>query len=1298
MTLLAALLLGTLTMSQTPAQTQPMPDWEDPNILSINKEVPRTDAYPYSDLAGAMTLDRAKSPWFKLLNGDWKFHWVGKPEQRPVDFYKQDYDISHWATIEVPSCWEMKGYGTPIYTNVRYPHPANPPFIDHGYNAVGSYRTEFEVPASWKDRETILRFQGVYSAFYVWVNGQKVGYSEDSKGPAEFDITPYLQSGKNSLAVEVYRWCDGSYLEDQDMFRFSGIFRDVSLLSFPKAAIWDVQITPDLDKNYKDGYLSVKATVRNFGDKPFDSRGVDLQLFDKDGKRVPVIHVGEGADAAGGKADPSRTVEVGQVSAKSTKTVEIKVRVTDPAKWSSELPNLYTAVVSLFDQSQKAFDFRGYRAGFRKVEFKEGVFKVNGVHVKIKGVNRHEHDPDTGRRVTRERMEQDIRIMKQFNINAVRCSHYMNDEYWYELCDRYGIFVIDEANIESHGMGYSYERSLGNNPVWRKAHLDRTDRLVKCHFNHPSIVMWSLGNEAGPGVNFDATADLVHELDPSRPVHYERYNRVADVDSVMYPDVNYIYGQGRQESKKPFFVCEYAHAMGNAVGNLKEYWEAFESSDRNMGGCIWDYVDQGLRKYTDEEPGPDGKRKWFYAYGGDYDDTPNDGPFVGNGIIMPDRQIMPKTWEVKKIYQYVKVEPADLIQGTVKITNKHFFTNLDAFDAKWTLTADGETVATGDIAPISLAPGQSKTVQLPLPKPKVAAGTELFVRVSFHTRQDHVWAKKGHEVAWDQLQIPAESIAPYTPLNNLSDLTHTDSSGKITVTGGSFKAEFDKATGMLSSLVYGNKQIVAQQPGVQTGPKLNTFRAFTDNDTWFQKAYFNSGMTQMAYHPQGITVERVGAKAVRVTVEMDAVGFKGNGFRHRAVYTILGDGTIVIDSQITPMGDLPPLGRIGLLMFVDKAFDNFTWLGRGPFESYPDRKQAADVGRYSGKVKDQYQEYVRPQENGNKEEVRWGALTDADGNGILFQASGHLAMNVSHFTPQDIDDARHENGEPRKRVPLILRKNVVVCLDTMTMGLGGASCGPGPLEQYVCRPRPVDFRVVLRPYIKGKEREQAPVAQTPTISRGEDGVVTIVSPTPDTQITYGNDSIRARWAGYRGPFGYATGGMVEAYASGPNLIESPVASASFPRIVPTRVIDSKTVKIVRVDSFEPGEGEAAHMLDGNPGTFWHTKYTGGEDKHPHEAVLDIGSETSLAGFVYTPRQNQANGRIGGYEVYVSADGKTWGSPVQKGKFPNSADIQRILFKAAVKGRYVRFVALDEVNGGPWTSVAEFILLGTVEGR
>jgi beta-galactosidase len=641
-------LLVLIAMSQQTHAPQPMqklpadlPDWENPLVVGINKLPPRATSYPFATVEQALTCDRSKSPCFVLLNGEWEFHWVGKPEDRPMEFWKVEgrgskaqakssldprpSSLTGWTTIPVPSCVELQGFGIPIYTNVRYPHETNPPFINHGYNPVSSYRRWFELPSGWETRRTVLRFQGVYSAFYVWINGEKVGYSEDSKGPAEFDVSKFVKPGKNLIAVEVYRWCDGSYLEDQDMFRYSGIFRDVSLVSMPLIAIEDATITTTLNPPpqvarlgeggrgersgtlARDSILTVRVKVRNDGPRELHIQALDLQLFDSEGTRVP-MHQPFG-DGFRDDASPTQSVDGPTLKPGEQGTVSMRVLVKNAKLWSAEKPNLYTATVYVTNDVQIIQDVRSFRVGFRNIEWRDGVFKVNGVPVKLKGANRHEHDPDTGRTVTRERMLQDILIMKRFNINAVRCSHYMNDEHWYELCDEYGLYVIDEANIESHGMGYDWDKTLGNQPIWEKAHLDRTERMVQCHKNHPSIVMWSLGNEAGPGVNFEKTAAYIHKADPTRPVHYERYNEVADVDSVMYPDVDYVEAQGKVKSKKPFFLCEYAHAMGNACGNLKEYVDAFYSSPRNMGGCIWDFVDQGLRKVIDEPmPVPLSKR------------------------------------------------------------------------------------------------------------------------------------------------------------------------------------------------------------------------------------------------------------------------------------------------------------------------------------------------------------------------------------------------------------------------------------------------------------------------------------------------------------------------------------------------------------------------------------------------------------------------------------------------------------------------------------------------------------------
>lgn len=1337
-------LLALIAMTQQSQAPQPMqqlpanlPDWENPLVVGINKQPPRATSYPFATLDQALAGDRSKSPYFMLLNGEWEFHWVGKPADRPVGFERLDFptpqppphdtnirgegESGGWTTIPVPSCVELQGYGIPIYTNVRYPHETNPPFIAHNYNPVSSYRRWFDLPAGWESRRTVLRFQGVYSAFYVWVNGQKVGYSEDSKGPAEFDVSKFVKPGKNLIAVEVYRWCDGSYLEDQDMFRYSGIFRDVSLISMPLIGVEDVEVKTELPLSpmnggerglgggVQDAILTVIAKVRNDGPRELHIQAVDLQLFDSEGKRVPVHHAwGNGFRDDG---SPTQSVDGPTLKPGEGGTATMRVLVKNAKLWSAEKPNLYTAVVNVTNDVQILQDTRSFRVGFRQIEWKDGVFKVNGVPVKIKGVNRHEHDPDTGRTVTRERMLQDILIMKRFNINAVRCSHYMNDEHWYELCDEYGLYVIDEANIESHGMGYDWNRTLGNQPIWEKAHLDRTERMVQCHKNHPSIVMWSLGNEAGPGVNFEKTAAYIHKADPTRPVHYERYNEVADVDSVMYPDVAYVEAQGKVKSNKPFFLCEYAHAMGNACGNLKEYVEAFYSSPRNMGGCIWDFVDQGLRKVIDEPlPVPGSMRvpvdlnvglsgetplslgaggtpallvprpwarPWFYAYGGDFDDKPNDGPFCGNGIVMPDRQIMPKTWEVKKCYQNVIVELGRMTEQIpcYRFTNRFAFTDIGEFEMRWSVSDDGVEVERGT-GQIALPPGESQERQIEfIGRQSAGPEVERWVRISFHLKQDTIWAPRGFEIAASQMRVkgPHQATAPITGRtpNNRATNEH------IAVSGSDFEIAFDKHTGLLESLKYGGKERIAGGNGL----RFNAFRAFTDNDTWMQRAFWESGLGTIKRVVEGTKVEKLEG-AIRVTIKTDCRGFKGAGFDHTAIYTILGDGSVAIDNVLEPYGDLPPLPRVGLVGHFSGELDNLIWLGRGPFESYPDRKEAADFGLYRGKVIDQFQEYLRPQENGNHESTRWLALTDAEGKGILVQAAGPLSFSAQRFTPQEIDNARHENGEPRKFIPLVPRSDVILTLDYQQMGLGGASCGPAPLAKYVCRPKPVVWRVVLRPYEKGKERERVPVAQMPEVQRGEDGILVVTGQ-------------GAKVENPRPNMDYSEGGIVRVWAIHDDLIPSPVLERRYEKILPIHPLRNDGWKLT-ASSHEPGEGEPAHAVDGDPTTFWHSAYSASEPHHPHFLLLDLGKSVELSGIRYRGRPSNPNGRVAKFAVYLSDDpklgdekeGRLGGMPNFEGDFKNNEEPQVAWFGKKAKGRYLRFVPLSEVNGKPWASAAE----------
>jgi len=1273
MTGLVALLSALVAATQ-----QPNP-WENPSVQAENREPAHALLRQYPTVAAAIAGRPQQAIRHVLLDGQWRFWWVGRPDERPMGFESPEYDDSSWRTIRVPSCWETEGYGVPIYTNVAYPFRADPPRIDSSYNPVGSYRTWFEVPKSFGGLRKYLRFDGVYSFFTLWVNGKRVGFSKDSKLPAEFDVTPYVKPGRNLLAVEVFRWSDGSYLEDQDMFRFGGIFRSVHLEARPETHVADLRLHPGVDLKAGTETLRIEADLTQ-GQQDAAAR-LSFRLYDSSGQPV--------ADAV-------------QIQArKGTTTVEASQSYRGLKLWSAEKPNLYVLVAELNDSAGRPLQILSSRIGFRKIEWDGGVFRVNGRPVKLHGVNRHDHDPDTGRAVSYERMLQDILLFKRNNIDTVRTSHYPNDPRWYELCDEYGIYVVAEANVESHGMGYSWERSLGNNPDWKLSHLARVERMVQTYRNHPAIVMWSLGNEAGPGQNFAAAAERVRQLDRTRPVHYERYNEVADVDSVMYPSVDWLEAQGKARSDRPFFVCEYAHAMGNAVGNLKEYWEVFDRYPRLMGGCIWDWVDQGLRRYTDEPPGPDGKPRWYYAYGGDFDDRPNDGPFCNNGVVLPDRQETSKLWEVKRVYQPVSFESVDG-KGTVRVVNKHAFTDLSEYEAAWEVQVEGRTVAQGVLDPVRCAPGDSAEVRIPVGRPELPPGGEAFAFLRFRLKNDALWAAKGHVVA--ACQVPLELPAP-APVHRAAtgELAVSEQGGQVVVRGDGFEAVFDRGLGTLASYRLEGKELLGPrldagrtngtQPhgGVYApGPYLNVFRALTDNDIWFRGAFEASGLTQMPHRVQAFRVTRLSPQAVRVDVRTDCRGFKGNGFWQDAAFTVLADGTIVVDNHVDPVGELPPLPKIGSILRVAGSLNQFQWFGRGPRESYPDRKTAMDVGLYSGTVEEQFEEYVRPQENGNKEDVRWGALRDASGFGLLFQADGPLSMSASRFTPWQLEEARHLNGQPRRFHRPQPREDIVVCLDARQMGLGGASCGPGPLDRYVLRAKPLDWRFIVRPLRPGVEapaegRLASPVPTKPTVERGEDGVVRVIAGSGASRMDVWVDGK----AESRSSFPLPEGGEVRAVAVAPSGLTSQEAVVRFPKIVPMAPIPNAELS-VSASSFEPGEGEPRHAIDGDPNTFWHSEYSSGKSRHPFELTLKLARSLRVIGLEYVGRSGNPNGRVLRYEVVVEGpDGSR--AVVASGTLRDTAEPQRIVFERAVEARAVVFRALSEQRSQDFASVAELRL-------
>ena len=1022
MTMVAVLLLAAQVVTN---------DWEDPHVNSIGRLPPRTYSMPLADEAAALTdALEPESPWRISLNGTWKISWAGNPGLRVRDFWTREYDDSRWHEIDVPSCVELRGFGSPGYTNANYPFKREMPTIrnrDTGaddYNPVSSYRRRFTVPASWKDRRIILRFDGVYSAYYVWVNGKRAGYAEDSKLPSEFDVTGFVRTGENVLAVEVYRWSDGSYLEDQDMYRFSGIFRDVTLWSMPKDGIWDFAVKTDLS-----GRVAV------------DCPGATWKLYD--GMR------------------------------------EVSVPVTDVKPWSTEDPHLYTLVV------RKGDDIRMKRIGFREIRRDGRRVLVNGRPVRFKGVNRHEANPDNGRTVSTDDMIRDVTLMKRYNIDTVRTSHYPDHHLWYDLCDRYGLYVIAEANVEANEMPLYHDtpEGLGSLPDWKDSVVERNVRQVGFYRNHPSVVMWSMGNESGHGPNFKAAIAEIRRLDPSRLIHWERGNVDADVDSIMYPSVDQVVYRGKwgcglvkdpfrngdcpstaNDAGKPFFICEYAHAMGNALGNLQEYWDAIYSCDCLVGGCIWDWIDQSVWRYTDKVDPKTGRRDRYLAYGGDFDEHPHDGPFCNNGIIGPTREVTPKLVEVGQVHR-------NLVLRGFELENRFLFTSADAFDGYWEVLEDGRPIAHGTFAPPSVAPlskgrldGLEKAVSAVPRRP----GHEYFLTVEFRLKADTVWARKGWPVARNQVSLGGvwASAKPATGRPTIVEKPEA-----VEVSCGNTRAVFSRATGTLAELTMNGRTILRDlADGVVAGPRFTCARAFTDNDRWLRDGhqfyedrtahgFYAEGLSQLRHHARPIVVD-----GDSVRTEVDVTGSKSAGFLHLAVWTFGADGSVTVANRVTPHGTMPKaLPRIGLSLKLDKALERMSWYGRGPLENYVDRCTGSFFGVWESTVTDQYVDYVRPQDCGYKSDVRWVDFRAEDGRGVRFTSTEPMFVQALHYDCEDLDFVRHRAGEKRHRAPLVPVEEIRLNLDCRQLGLGGGSCGPLVLPKYRFDVRETTWSLKMEP-------------------------------------------------------------------------------------------------------------------------------------------------------------------------------------------------------------------------------------------
>ena len=981
-----------------------IPDWENSKIFNINKEPAHSTLIPFESLDGALGKWE-DSLYYKSLNGMWKFNWVKKPSERPKYFYKEDFKEDRWEKIDVPSNWQMRGYGIPIYTNVKYPSSMNTqiiPKIDHNNNPVGSYRRYFNIPTNWKGREIFIHFSGVKSAFYIWINGKKVGYSQGSMTPAEFNITKYLRTDNNLLAVEVFRWSDGSYLEDQDMWRFSGIFRDVFLYSTPKVHIRDFFARCELDENYEHAKLRVTVKVINYEKEDAKQHKVEISLLDSEQRFVNSKFL----------MSEAFTIKPG-----TEYLMELQANIENPKKWTGETPNLYDLILILKNSKNQITEVEHCKFGFRKVEIDDnGSFLINGKSIILKGVNRHEHDPDHGRAIPYDRMIQDIMILKQNNINAVRTSHYPNHPKWYDLCDESGIYVLDECNLESHGLREIIPRS---DPNWTEACIDRMINMVERDKNHPCVVMWSLGNEAGMGENFKIMKKETLKLDSTRPIHYEGdYNQeIVDIMSYMYlspkqlerklkrSTTGYPRRDGKTGTSRPYVLCEYAHAMGNSLGNFQEFMDVFEKYPNAIGGFIWDFIDQGLRKVSE-------KGEEFWAYGGDYGDEPNDNNFCINGIVLPDRKPNPALFEVKKVYQNIKFYPVNLLEGKLLIHNKFDFISLKGMKVDWELTANGKIIQNGIIENLKVGPGEKNEILIPFQKPNLEPNTEYHLKIISSLKSKMQWAKFGHIIAWDQFKVPYSTLKESFTLEDLPEIAIDKLKESYVIKGDDFKIRIGKITGALESYIFRNIELL------NTPLIPNFWRAPTDNDlglidfTEQSVSSFDLSWKETSKNRtvKDITFERINPNIIRVFVLFNI----DNSEEDMALtYTIYGDGNIVIKSSIKPSINM---ARFGMQLTIQNDINQLTWFGRGPHETMLDRKTSGAIGIYTGKVDELIHSYIRPQENGNRTDVRWAAITNKDGIGLFVSDVGstHLSISAWPYSLEDLELANHTYDLPKR--------------------------------------------------------------------------------------------------------------------------------------------------------------------------------------------------------------------------------------------------------------------------------------------
>lgn len=1305
-------------------------EWESPENLAYNKEQPRSYFFSFQDSESARKILPENSSFWQSLNGDWKFNWVKHPDERPVDFYKPTYDVSSWDNIPVPSNWNIYGiqkdgslkYGVPIYTNqlVIFQHTRDsvgdwrggvmrtpdPTWTMYEYrNEVGSYRREFNIPKEWDGREVFINFDGVDSFFYLWINGEYVGFSKNSRNAANFNITKYLRKGTNTVAVEVYRNSDGSMLEAQDMFRLPGIFRTVALHSTPKVHIRDLMVLPDLDDAYTNGSLSISADVRNLSSKDAKNYRLVYTLYENElysDVNDKVVAVVEGS--------PIPVIKAGEAQ----QAWKYEMPLNAPKLWSAEFPHRYTLVAELKDNKNKTIETVSVITGFRKVEIKDTAveddefglagryYYINGKTVKLKGVNRHETDPSVGHAITREWMEKEIKLMQQANINHVRNSHYPTDPYFYFLCDKYGIYLEDEANIESHQYRYG-TASLSHPKEWEAAHVARVLEMTYATYNNPSVVIWSLGNEAGPGVNFVTAYNELKKVDKSRPVQYERNNDIVDMGSNQYPSIGStkLIASGKDKKVYPFHISEYAHSMGNAVGNLVDYWEAIESSNFIMGGAIWDWIDQALY-YYDKETGTK-----FLAYGGDFGDKPNDGQFVMNGVIFADMEPKPQYYEVKKVYQNISVSLVDSINGVFDIYNKYFFKDLSDYDITWSLLEDGKVIIEERFPSLN-TPAREHT-QITIPNYRTSfenhlkPESEYFAVVRFSLKNDKPWAKKGYVQAEEQILIKSADIKPtidkVATINRPTAMGISNDNTFTTIKGDGFEVCFDIERGTIHSLKYNNEAVIEDG----NGPTLDAYRAFINNDVWFNQNWFRNGLHNLQH--EVISHKITDAKDGKVTVSFNikSQGTKSGrmiGGNSTAIYSIqesdnqpdfsfntnqnwivYPDGSIELQAATSSNNSKLILPRLGYSMKLPKSYDNFTYYGRGPIENYNDRKTSQFFGVYSNKVQDEVTNYPRPQEMGNHEEVRWATLSKGNHTEVAFIPGEPTAMQALPYSTNDLFTTTHPYQLPEQEYTHFFLGEVT--------GLGGNSCGQGgPLVHDRVYAGQHYMSFVIRPVNKDlastvnvRPTEEYPIMPL-SMARNMAGLVSIFAGDKNGTVLY-SLTPKGKGTEYTGTISFTEGGTITAWYK------------DYPEVKVTETfskMDIVRAEVIYTSSEEPESGVAQHLTDGDPSTIWHTMYSVTVANYPHWVDFDMNSVKEVKGFTWLPRPGGGNGDVKDYTIHVSLDGKNWGNPIHSGTFDKSSRMKKIDFATPTKARYIRFTALSEQNGQDHASGAEFSVI------